>query len=135
MSTVSRSRVELSARLTSPSAVSSSTERVSVLRPRLEFLEQPHVLDRDHRLVGEGRDQLDLLVGEGPDLGPPHHDGADEDALPEHRDAQDRPEARDPLSLELFKLAIRQDVKDLDRPMLKADPPTTDPRPGRSSAR
>ena len=31
---------------------------------RLHLVEQPHILDRDHRLVGEGRDQLDLLVGE-----------------------------------------------------------------------
>ena len=30
----------------------------------LDLVEQPHVLDRDHRLVGEGGDQLDLLVGE-----------------------------------------------------------------------
>ena len=29
-------------------------------------LEQPRVLDRDHRLVSECGDQLDLLVGEGP---------------------------------------------------------------------
>ena len=28
----------------------------------LDFVEQPHVLDSDHRLVGEGGDQLDLLV-------------------------------------------------------------------------
>ena len=34
-------------------------------RTRLHLVEQPHVLDRDHRLVGEGGDQLDLLVGEG----------------------------------------------------------------------
>ena len=27
----------------------------------LDFVEQAHVLDRDHRLVGEGLDQLDLL--------------------------------------------------------------------------
>ena len=32
----------------------------------LDFVEQPHVLDRDHRLVGEGRHQLDLLLGERP---------------------------------------------------------------------
>ena len=32
-------------------------------RARLHLLEQPHILDRDHRLVGEGRNQLDLLVG------------------------------------------------------------------------
>ena len=35
-------------------------------RARLHLVEQPHVLDRDHRLVGEGRDQFDLLVGERP---------------------------------------------------------------------
>src|SRR5215470_12758704 len=29
-------------------------------------IEQPHVLDRDHRLVGEGREQLYLFLGEGP---------------------------------------------------------------------
>ena len=30
----------------------------------LDFVEQPHVLDRDHRLVGEGLHERDLLVGE-----------------------------------------------------------------------
>ena len=35
----------------------------------LDLVEQPHVLDRDHRLVGEGGDQLDLLVGEWPHRG------------------------------------------------------------------
>src|SRR5262249_8198357 len=30
----------------------------------LDFIEQPHVLDRDHSLVGEGRDQFNLLIGE-----------------------------------------------------------------------
>ena len=32
-----------------------------VLGPGFEFLEQPHVLDRDHRLVGEGGYEVDLL--------------------------------------------------------------------------
>jgi len=30
-----------------------------------QLIEQPHVLDRDHRLVGEGRHQLDLLLRYG----------------------------------------------------------------------
>ena len=34
----------------------------------LDFVEQPHVLDRDHRLVGEGLEQVDPLVGERPGL-------------------------------------------------------------------
>ena len=36
-----------------------------VAGPGLHFLEQPHVADGDHRLVGEGLQQSDLLVGEG----------------------------------------------------------------------
>src|SRR5262249_18392309 len=31
----------------------------------LDLIEQPHVLDRNRSLVSEGRDQFDLLVGEG----------------------------------------------------------------------
>jgi hypothetical protein len=33
-------------------------------RARLHLVEQPHVLDRDHGLVGEGRDKIDLLLRE-----------------------------------------------------------------------
>ena len=60
--------------------------------PRLELREQPHVLDRDHRLVGERLQQLDLLVGERLDLGPPDGDRADGVTLAEHRDGQERRE-------------------------------------------
>src|SRR6516225_11230294 len=34
-------------------------------RALLLRLEQPHVLNSDHRLIGEGSDQLNLLFGEG----------------------------------------------------------------------
>ena len=37
--------------------------------PLLELLEQPDVLDGDDRLVREGLQQLDLVVGERPRLG------------------------------------------------------------------
>ena len=37
---------------------------LQLARARLHLLEQPHVLDGDDRLVGEGLDELDLLVGE-----------------------------------------------------------------------
>ena len=40
---------------------------------RLHLLEQPHVLDGDHRLVGEGLEQLDLLVAERAHLGAADH--------------------------------------------------------------
>ena len=42
-----------------------------------ELLEQPHVLDGDHRLVGEGFEQRDLLVGERSDFRATNHDGPD----------------------------------------------------------
>src|SRR6516162_9710407 len=35
-------------------------------RARLHLLEQPHVLDRDNRLIRARGDQLDLLIGKGP---------------------------------------------------------------------
>ena len=53
------------------SASVSSRFRASQLR------EQAHVLDGDHRLVGEGLEQRDLLVGERPDLAATDEDGAD----------------------------------------------------------
>ncbi len=44
---------------------------------RLHLVEQTNVLDGDHRLVGEGLQQRDLLVAEGPDLGAPDDQDAD----------------------------------------------------------
>ena len=43
----------------------------------LQLLEQPHVLDGDDGLVGEGLEQLDLPVGERTDLAPRDDDRAD----------------------------------------------------------
>ena len=42
-----------------------------------DFVEQPGILDRDHRLVGEGLDQRDLLVGERLDMVAQQRDDAD----------------------------------------------------------
>ena len=45
------------------------TNRVRQLaRPRLQFFEQTDVFDGDDRLIGEGLEQRDLLVGERPKL-------------------------------------------------------------------
>ena len=57
-------------------------------RPRLHLVEQPHVLDRDHRLVGEGGDKLDLLVGEGSHRSAHQHDHADRHSLAQQRNAE-----------------------------------------------
>jgi hypothetical protein len=34
-----------------------------LLRARLHLIEQTHVLNRDHRLIGKRTDELNLLVG------------------------------------------------------------------------
>ena len=47
----------------------------------LEFLEQPHVLDGDHGLVGEGFKKLDLRRGEGANLDATRVKGSDEFSL------------------------------------------------------
>ena len=40
-----------------------------LLQRFLEFLKQPHVLDGDHGLVGEGFEKFDLRRGKGAHLG------------------------------------------------------------------
>ena len=40
----------------------------------LEFLEQPHVLDRDDGLIGEGLKQFDLFIRERANVGSAHSD-------------------------------------------------------------
>jgi hypothetical protein len=60
----------------------------------------PHVLDGDHRLVGEGPHQGDLLVAEWSDLAAPRGDHADEGILPQQRDGEDRPHVLAPIEVE-----------------------------------
>src|ERR1700734_2203081 len=49
-------------------------------------LEQPRVLDRNHRLIGECHNQFDLTVGEGVDPATREPDGADRLTLAHQRD-------------------------------------------------
>ena len=53
-----------------------------LLFQRLTLLSnQPHVFDRDHRLIGEGADQRDLLVGKGLHSSPSEGDDTNYDPL------------------------------------------------------
>src|SRR5262249_23191346 len=63
-----------------------------VSRARLQLLEQPDVLDRDDRLVGEYFQQVDVGVGEAPRLAAGDYDRADGVALTEHRYREEAPE-------------------------------------------
>ena len=54
----------------------------------LGLVEQAHVLDRDHRLVGEGLEQLDVPVGERSGLVRGDGDGPNELPIAEHRNRE-----------------------------------------------
>ena len=55
-------------------------------QPRLlGLVEQPRVLDRDHRLVGEGLEQRELLVGKGLGRLAQDVERADATVFPKHR--------------------------------------------------
>ena len=57
----------------------------------LQLLEQPHVLDRDHRLIGEGLDQGDLILRERMDLTTPQSSHAKQRVLAKERHREYRP--------------------------------------------
>ena len=81
-STVCRSNVE---RLIT---LSTSAVAVCCCRRFAQLVEQPRVLDRDDGLGGEVLNQLDLLVGERPDLLAVDGDRADQLVILEHRHRQ-----------------------------------------------
>ena len=56
----------------------------------LDFVEQPDVLDGDCCLVGKGRNQLDLLVGERLYFRARQGQHTDRHALAQHGNAEDR---------------------------------------------
>src|SRR5262249_49056452 len=63
-------------------------------RARLDLIEQPHVLNRDHRLIGKGGHQLDFFLGERPYRSAQKRDYADGSPLSQKRDSEHRPEPR-----------------------------------------
>ena len=63
---------------------------VELARALLLGFEQPRVLDRDHRLVGKGRHQLDLLLGKRVDLVANQREHADRGAVAQQRHAEVR---------------------------------------------
>src|SRR5438094_3268163 len=92
----------------------------------LEFGEQPHVLNRDDGLIGEGLDERDLLVGERLYLTTPYRDGSERRPLPQHRHGQERSVA----SGKTLVLGVDCDIVKMDHVPLEygAAPPRLSPR-------
>ena len=64
-----------------------------ITRARLHLVEQPHILDGDHCLVGEGFGQLNLLRGKGANFTPTDLKGADCLFASQQRDGKNGPVA------------------------------------------
>src|SRR5215470_14498739 len=70
---------------------------VRITRSTLHLVKQPDVLDRDHRLVGEGRSELNLLVGERSYRRASHSKNADRYPFAQQGHAECGPVVADPL--------------------------------------
>src|SRR5262249_24164416 len=115
VSTVSRSSVEFTAWDTSPSARSSSTERASSRVSRLHLVKEPHVLDRDQRLVGESGDELDLPVRERLDVIALETDDGDHYVVAQQRNPEHGALPADLLGLQHVVLGISQPTRQVNR--------------------
>src|SRR5258708_11923281 len=81
----------------------------------LDFVEQPHVLDGDRRLVGESLDQRDLFVGKRLNFVAPQSYKTDQNSLAKQRHAKQGPVLAEPLRFEPGEFRVGKDVRDLDR--------------------
>ena len=98
---------------------------VSGLKQRvllLDFLKQADVFGGDHRLVGEGCDESDLLLGERLNPFPPNHDHADGDTFSEHGNTQQRSKPAGLLGFAPFILGVSQHVGDMNGPAFGNNP-------------
>ena len=96
-----------------------------IMGARLHLVEQAHIADRDHRLIGEGLQQRDLLFAEGMHLDAAHDDRADTLALARQRHREDGAVAHAPRELPAVGefLAFLRQVMDMDRPLVDEGAP------------
>src|SRR5262245_49542136 len=80
----------------------------------LHLVEQPHVLDRDHRLVGEGLQKLDLSVREQPGLSAGDRNRAYGNAVAQYRDTYDTAKAADSRHSTEREVRVCVDIRDLN---------------------
>ena len=73
-----------------------------LLRSFLHVVEQPHVLDGDHRLVGEGLNQFNLFLSKPANYAADQNYHADRASISQERHAQHGPHAREGAPLIVF---------------------------------
>src|SRR5262249_62372029 len=84
----------------------------------LDFVEQPHILDRDHRLVSKGGDQLYLLLGKRTHGFALYGDDSDWDPFAQKRDTEQGTEAAELLARKVGIFGISQNIGDMNYPSL-----------------
>src|SRR5713226_2852261 len=93
------------------------TRRSLPLQSLSEFLEQADVLDSDHRLVGEGLEEGDLLVGERTNFRSANHNGPDSFIFPQQGCNKHSASTTNLLEESRFRklgLKFSRDVMDMD---------------------
>jgi hypothetical protein len=91
------------------------------LQRLLRLVEQAHVLDRDHCLVGKGLEQIDLALWRLAGLGPGDAEGAHRHVVLQHRDADDAPPRLGDMRQSVLR--IGQEVFDRNRLSRQDRPP------------
>jgi hypothetical protein len=84
-----------------------------------QLIEQPRILDCDNGLIGEGRHQLDLLVGKRLHNRSPDEDHPYDIALPQERGSERRSITANPLVLKVSILRIDQHVGNMNQSAFK----------------
>ena len=93
----------------------SSSDCRQFARAGFHAFEQPHILDCDRGLVGEGGDQFDLFVGERPHFRARQDQDADRGALAQHRDGKNRAVIAQPLPFHQGVFWISLHVGDMNQ--------------------
>ena len=96
-------------------------ERAQLLRGAGELLEQLDVLDRDRRLRGERRQELDRPVAERIDLEPPERQHPDDPVADQHRRAEHGPVSTELAPDRPLVDRVGQHVRDVDDVPLQDD--------------
>src|SRR5262245_47959813 len=93
----------------------------------LKLLEQPHVFNRDHRLVSKGGYEIELLIGKTIDSVPPKDKHSDHNTVSQQRHPQQAAVTFDTLLFLQSIVRVSENILDLNRATLQRHPASYGP--------
>src|SRR5262249_52422877 len=87
--------------------------RLLLVEGLLDLIEQPHILDRDHRLVAKGCRKFDLSARERRHCGTRQREDTDGHSFSQQRNSQQRAKSGNFLSFRISIFRISQDIRDM----------------------